>query len=95
MSDLTDPFNRIFGGLAVLFWLATVAALGWQIWDFFVEGAWHWIPVKMLSDRLIGPMEMPSSDSLQVILAIVMSVSLVMFFGFLAMAFSALAKAIE
>ena len=92
---MSDVLNRIFGGLALLFWILCFGATCWQLWDFFSTGTWAWITVKTLSDRMIGPLAIAGSDSLIVITAIIMSLSLVMFFGLIAMAFSALAKAFE
>ena len=92
---MSDVLNRIFGGLALLFWILCFAAVCWQLWNLISTGTWAWITVKTLSDRMFGPLAIASSDSLIVIIAIVMSFSLVMFLGLIAMAFSALAKALE
>jgi hypothetical protein len=88
-------FYRLFAFLAGLFWLATLAAIGWQIWHFFAAQAWETLTVKMALERLWGPAPLVASDSAQVAFAIVSSLSLVLFLGLCALASSALAKLVE
>jgi hypothetical protein len=95
MNSLTNLLSRIFGLLAGLFWLATLAAVGWQIWYVLVDKATQMITVKMAFERLGGGVPAFTNDSIQVMVAIISALSLVLFFGLCALAFSALAKVLE
>ena len=95
MSNLLSLLNRVFAALAGIFWLATVLAVGCQVWDFFIAKATQILTVKVAIERLWGTLPTFTNDSAQVIFAIVSGLSLVVFVGLCALAFSALAKVVE
>ena len=95
MSSLLSLLNRLFGVLAGIFWLATVLAVGWQVWDFFIAKATQILTVKTAIERLWGAPPTFTDDSAQIVFAIVSGLSLVLFLGLCALAFSALTKVLE
>ncbi len=87
--------NRLFAMLAVLFWIATLGAIGWQVWIYVVETAWPILTVRMAFERLLGGVPTFTGDSGQVIFALISGVSLVLVIGLCALMCSALAKLVE
>jgi hypothetical protein len=92
MASLREGLKRVFSLLAGLFWLTTFCALVWQIWFAASAGAWEMLSVKTAYERALGGLPVFTSDSAQVIFAIVSQMSLVVAFGVVALAASALAK---
>jgi hypothetical protein len=92
---MSDLLNRVFALIAGVFWLATLAAVGWQVWGLLFENASQMITVRMAFERLWGAVPVFTGDSAQVIFAIVSGLSLVLFLGLCALAFSALAKVLD
>ncbi len=92
---MNRPFqllNRLFGSLAVAFWLGTLAAIIWQFWQLLVEKSSQTLTVKLAIQGILGAEPSFAADSLQVLYAILSGLSLVVFLGVLALTFSALAK---
>ena len=92
---MSDFLNRVFALIAGVFWVATIAAVGWQAWILLVDNATQTITVRMAFERLWGGVPLFAGDSAQVIFAIVSGLSLVVFLGLCALAFSALAKVLD
>lgn len=87
--------NRVFALIAALFWIATLGAVGWQGWLYITGNAWQTLTVRMAFERLWGAAPTFSSDSGQVIFALISGLSVVLFLGACALASSALAKLLE
>lgn len=91
---MAQILNRIFAMLAGLAWLATVAALLWQL-GHYLSRPWETVTVKMGVEALWGSVPSFTSDQALVLYALVSGLSLVLFLGLCALAFSALAKILE
>ena len=92
---MNSPFallSRTFAVLAGVFWLATVLALGWQLWLILVEKSFQTLTVQAALVSMWGAVPNFSADSLQVLFAVLSGLSLVVVFGVCAMALSALAR---
>ena len=92
MNSFFDWLARICGILAGILWLATLVALGWQLWLVLVLKSYHTLTLQAAIVSLWGASPNFSADSLQVLFAVLSGLSLVAVFGVFAMAFSALAR---